>query len=241
MTFDYILNPCFLNIARRLFLRNLYYKMNKIIKLSASKILNKTGFVKCFLKINKSVLFLMYHRINDDLNCLGLSVTPEIFRKQIKYIKKNYKIVGMDRAIEVLSSKNTDNNYCVITFDDGYRDNYDNAFPILKRYQVPATIFVTYDAVESGRFNWVEFDEAVLKTKATHLDLLQWGIGNFELNGQCEREKILVILHGEIKKLENSKKKSVVEYVVTNYSDVGAAERVMLSCLKLRVWSRAAS
>ena len=89
---------------------------------------------------------LMYHRINNyndannDLNTL--SISPELFKKQIEYlIKKKYTFIPFSRYT-LLSTNNKKKNVC-ITFDDGWEDNYIFAYPVLKKYNLPATIFIT--------------------------------------------------------------------------------------------------
>ena len=59
-----------------------------------------------------------------------------------------------------------------ITFDDGYQDNYENAFPILERYGLPATIFLTTGSMDSGEPLWFErLALAMKKTPREFVDL----------------------------------------------------------------------
>jgi len=90
---------------------------------------------------------LMYHRIlpekllEKDLG-LGLAVSCENFEKQILALKSKYKIVSMDTFLENIRKKNSE-FMIAITFDDGYKDNFTYAFPILKKHKIPALIYVT--------------------------------------------------------------------------------------------------
>ena len=76
----------------------------------------------------------MYHSINSNHPA---SVRPKDFEKQIKWLKDNYSIVNLWDPL------NFQEDSVAITFDDGYEDNFIYAFPILKKYNCPATIFVT--------------------------------------------------------------------------------------------------
>jgi peptidoglycan/xylan/chitin deacetylase (PgdA/CDA1 family) len=59
-----------------------------------------------------------------------------------------------------------------VTFDDGYRDNYEHAFPILKRYNIPATVFLTTGSLDSGEPLWFEaMAEAIKQSSQEYLDL----------------------------------------------------------------------
>lgn len=85
---------------------------------------------------NNDVIILAYHSIN-----LGhkFSVAPEEFEKQIKYISENFEVISLDR----IGLGTTLKKKLIITFDDGYEDNFLYAFPILKKYNITATIFIT--------------------------------------------------------------------------------------------------
>ncbi|WP_196591868.1 polysaccharide deacetylase family protein [Pectinatus frisingensis] len=88
------------------------------------------------------IIVLNYHKI-DDVN-ISLSVRPADFDKQMAYLKNNdYNVITPDDLYENLEQgKELPPNPVLITFDDGYEDNYKNAYPILKKYGFTATVFV---------------------------------------------------------------------------------------------------
>lgn len=118
------------------------------------------GYSKCKLKNNAFIL--MYHRIIDKSSQSsfsiqpGMYVTPASFRKQVKFLKNKFKIISLDVLIERLKNGDDVSGCCVLTFDDGWLDNYTNAFPILKEYQVPATVFLATDFIGTQRWFWPE-------------------------------------------------------------------------------------
>jgi len=93
---------------------------------------------------------LVYHSITDSLikKEWKENTTPkDLFDKQLKYLKDNgYTAVSLEKAFLYLNNKEIIPDKTVaITFDDGFRNNYINALPILEKYKFPATIFITVD------------------------------------------------------------------------------------------------
>ncbi len=90
------------------------------------------------------VTILMYHSIGGpDLLGPALAVSEKNFAGQLEYLARNFAIVPLERAVAMLrGGAPIPNNTIAITFDDGFRDNYEVAFPLLKRYGAPAAIFV---------------------------------------------------------------------------------------------------
>jgi len=90
---------------------------------------------------------LMYHMIKEPIKNAKfnkLRVSPKIFEWQIRYLKNNgFTFLTMKELIE--KKDNLPKKVIVITFDDGYEDNYLNAFPILKKYNAKATIYLVVD------------------------------------------------------------------------------------------------
>lgn len=88
---------------------------------------------------------LMYHMISPHLpknksKFNRLRVTPEAFEKQLRWLHNNgWHTMSM---AELAESKNVPKKTVVLTFDDGYADNYIHAFPLLKRYNMKATIYI---------------------------------------------------------------------------------------------------
>jgi peptidoglycan/xylan/chitin deacetylase (PgdA/CDA1 family) len=86
----------------------------------------------------------------------------ETFEAQIAYLAKNYNILGLTEAISLLRERRLPRRSLALTFDDGYNDNYEHAFPILKGYRIPATFFVVTDAMGGKlRLWWDEVSEAI--------------------------------------------------------------------------------
>ena len=110
------------------------------------------------------VPIIMYHQVTHTDHPQPNWVSPENFEWQMAYLKDHgYDVIPLDdlvmsaRAGKVLPRKSV-----VITFDDGYENNYTHAFKILKKYGFPATIFVPSDKVNTkGRLTWDQMKEMI--------------------------------------------------------------------------------
>lgn len=102
-------------------------------------------------------LILMYHRVLKELPKglydPSLFVTAETFKMHLKEVSRIFEIVPLE---ELLQAKNGKRRLCAITFDDGWIDNYEVAFPILKEYKIPATIFLPTKMISEDGFFWFE-------------------------------------------------------------------------------------
>ncbi len=120
------------------------YLLKKIIKIVVCIITTYTGYQRIFQnKANKKCLkILTYHGISNETNP-DETVTPEEFEKQLQYIEENYKVISLEEAVEYIQNDiEKAAGSIVITFDDGYSDNYHYAYPLLRKYNFPATIFL---------------------------------------------------------------------------------------------------
>jgi peptidoglycan/xylan/chitin deacetylase (PgdA/CDA1 family) len=86
------------------------------------------------------------------------------FRRQMEYIARNFSVVSLDDIAEG-RIVNGANHSLAITFDDGYRDNFTSAFPILKELDLPATIFLATGYIGTGLIPW--YDQVCLAFKLT--------------------------------------------------------------------------
>jgi CelD/BcsL family acetyltransferase involved in cellulose biosynthesis/peptidoglycan/xylan/chitin deacetylase (PgdA/CDA1 family) len=84
---------------------------------------------------------LQYHRVNDGRDPFLGGLAVESFRAQMQYVARNFPLLSLDQV----AAKNISPQhgcYVAVTFDDGYRDNFLCAFPILKQFNIPATVFL---------------------------------------------------------------------------------------------------
>jgi len=96
---------------------------------------------------------LMYHSIANDPKD-PYSVSIEMFEKQINYlIENNYHIISLKNLVDGLKKGTCLKNKIVITFDDGYKNFITNAFPILKKHKIPATVFLVFNLL-GKKANW---------------------------------------------------------------------------------------
>lgn len=96
---------------------------------------------------------LMYHRVADEPDYLGLSVAPAIFARQLVALRRRATVVPLgDLVARLADGAPLDRDLAAVTFDDGYRDNLDVALPILRREGVPATVFVTTGFVDGTAY-----------------------------------------------------------------------------------------
>ncbi len=90
---------------------------------------------------------LMYHSVHPHH---FLAVEPRLFRQQISWLVRNYQVVTLDQYIERKIEGTLPARWAAVTFDDGYRDNYLHAYPVLKEFACPATIFTASSFLEGG-------------------------------------------------------------------------------------------
>ena len=122
----------------------------------------------------KNIQILIYHRVNNDRDPFFPALPTDIFARQMEYLVSYFNICSLESAIERIKHRDVLDNTVVVTFDDGYADNYVNAFPILKRLSIPATIFLTTDVIGTGKVLW--HDRVFSAFRNTHMNFLE-GIG----------------------------------------------------------------
>jgi peptidoglycan/xylan/chitin deacetylase (PgdA/CDA1 family) len=138
--------------------------MIKNIKLLVRQLIALTTYMTGFslLLLKGKVVILTYHRILAEKDLAqnyvqpGMYVYSNVFEMHVRILKKHFQILTLQELIELWKSNNCnkEKRYCVITFDDGWVDNYRNAFPLLRKYDVPATIFLPSQLIGSDTLPW---------------------------------------------------------------------------------------
>jgi peptidoglycan/xylan/chitin deacetylase (PgdA/CDA1 family) len=131
--------------------------MKKIFLALLLALFAAVSFYFFWLLPKHTVPILMYHNIDRQEG--SFYVTPENFRRQMEYLKNGgYQVISLDELVKsIKQGRRLKKNRVVITFDDGYRDNFEYAYPVLKRLGFPATIFLISDFVGQSFDNGKEF------------------------------------------------------------------------------------
>lgn len=126
-----------------------------------SGLAGRLGFTRILeaLPGRSCLLVLGYHRVSHPDGCPYdhgvFDATPEQFEEQVSYLKSRFQVVELAEAQELIEKPARMRRCCVmLTFDDGYRDNYDVAFPILKAHGLKGVFFLTTSFVGSNRLPW---------------------------------------------------------------------------------------
>lgn len=115
-----------------------------------------------FLRQQYVVPVLMYHSINPSASAENkLAVTAGTFDRQMHFLKsRRYNVITLDALVDLIKNKKKIHPKTIcITSDDGYKDNFTHAFPILKKYNFPATMFIIVNEVgrpQGDRLSWDE-------------------------------------------------------------------------------------
>src|SRR5262249_50399979 len=127
------------------------------MKVSCAACLGATGVLRLVHRLRRPhVLVLAYHRVTPDAELPqsaypAMHVSTTTFAKQLQALALLYRIVPMAEAQAILAGKQPLRRHvAVVTFDDGYHDNFQHALPILAAVGVPATFFVSVGFVDRG-------------------------------------------------------------------------------------------
>ncbi len=124
-----------------------------------------TGISQLLIKFRLAnrIVVLTYHRIMPSEISLksfsnrSIIVDTLVFERQMHLIKNYFEIIAMDELQRRLENNTeTTRPVCVITIDDGWEDNYEYAYPILKKLGIIATIFLPVDYIENSNLFWQE-------------------------------------------------------------------------------------
>jgi len=132
-------------------------------------------------KYPSGVTVLIYHRFGED-KYPSTNVSVERFREQMAYLKDNdYQVIPLSSLVDALKkSMKIPDRAVVISIDDGYRSVYDQAWPVLKEFGYPFTVFLYVKATENKHWNYMTWDQA-REMKAAGVDFQNHGYAHHRL------------------------------------------------------------
>jgi peptidoglycan/xylan/chitin deacetylase (PgdA/CDA1 family) len=179
---------------------------------------------------------LFYHRINDERDPFFPSTPVAVFERQMRHIARYHRVVTLTQLVDHLASGRPE-PVLAVTFDDGYRDNFQNAFPVLRRYGLPATIFLTTGNLDSGEPIWFEvLAGAVKSTRREFLELELESARRVSLRGDDERLQANKDLFTELRQMTTDDRQRWLATILRQLDAPDAAQRkhMMLSWDEVR-------
>lgn len=201
--------------------------------------LTATG-VHCLYRMwaRRKILIVMYHGvIREKLPVPCWWQLPyDQFQWQIRYLKKHYKVMPLREVISsIQNGRPLPDNTAVITFDDGFENNYTTAYPLLKELNMPATIFIVTDMVGTQKCLWMdEVFMLFMAAKKTSLDLRNVGLDLYHLGSIIEKRQSKKIVSERLKSMSALSKDEALNEI---RSQLGVGEEACKHAHNFRLMS----
>ena len=171
---------------------------------------------------------LLYHHINYHKGDM-VTITPEVFERQMEYLHRaGYRTLKINELLSYINGEFTlnQNAAVVVTFDDGWLDNYLYAFPVLKRYKINAAIFIVTDRTEKASENIKEVPSSVPTHRESKLLIAEGNSHRVVLNWEHVKEMLdsgLVEFYSHTKRHINCDKLSERELLI----ELGESKKII--------------
>ena len=168
--------------------------MRKNVRVWVAAFLYYSGLVALFRwlmrRAGPRLIILNYHRGKGDL------------RRHLLYLRRHYRMLHLDEALEELyadqkSVRHDRRTPLVLTFDDGYHDNYTYAFKFANELQVPITIFLVPGYMDSGDFFW--WGEGIRLVKCAQVDQVTFDDHVYQLGQASDRSALTKVIDGRLR------------------------------------------
>lgn len=150
--------------------------------------------------LNQRLPILIYHRVHSKQDLLfPHEIEAASFDALMRFISSAFNVIPLGEAVTCLSSGTLPPRALAITFDDGYADNFEVALPILKRYGLAATFFVSTGFLDGGRMWNDSIIECVRASKKESVELERFGLGKVSMSSIEARRDVIKKLLSHIK------------------------------------------
>lgn len=170
--------------------------------------------------LRQDLRILAYHRVLTlpdpdafDFDLELISASAEQFREQMQLVKRNFHPMRLGDVVAALDAEERlPADTVVVTFDDGYDDNYHVAYPILRELGVPATFFVSTGLVDSGQpfaFDWLVY--MILRTPVASISLPELALELPTPAGRTARRALAAEVLYRLKELDDATQLALIE------------------------------
>jgi len=185
------------------------------------------------------IRIFLFHRISPHRDVLWNPMTPKLFEKILIYLNKKYEIVPLEKALLGEYKPISKKKLCALTFDDGYKDFIDYAFPILQKHKSPSSMYIVSDCIENNVPPWTYILNHLF-IHTSHLSLrinskvLPLVLQQTKWKNKKDRLKYLKKLSPFLKQLNNQERILIFEQIVSEFNDVDKPDGLMLNWDEIR-------
>lgn len=169
----------------------------------------------------RSLTILLYHGVSDYShntieNASGKHIEVKEFDRQIRFLRNNCTILSMDDVVDIYQSGDSwPPNAVVVTFDDGFKNNYTCAASALDKYNCPATFYVCAGMINTDLMFWVdEIEDCINRTEAKEITLLLDKPMRFDLKGDNNKIEAIFQIKHFCKKSKKKVKDDVIKELI---------------------------
>ncbi len=198
------------------------------------------GLFHLKMRKNQSIQVLAYHRVSDQKDCYFSPISTQYFDRQMEFLSEKFEVISAAESVERLARNEVPPHCVVVTLDDGYRDNYTYAFPILKKYGIPATIYLATGCMNEKDILWHDqICSAFNKTSTATLNLQDFNGETYNLANPIEKNSALYAVLWSLREVQNEERivwKTVVRERLGFLEDRenSHGERLMLNVAELQ-------
>jgi peptidoglycan/xylan/chitin deacetylase (PgdA/CDA1 family) len=154
-------------------------------------------------------VILCYHRIGTGGIPYYSELDAKEFDKQMRFLRARYRILPLEQLLSEMADPSARTQGVALTFDDGYRGLYTEALPILTKHKIPATVFLTAGAIESGDPAW--YDKIFLTILVYPKDTLEIHLGaprRFSLQSGQDRLSAAVEIVSKLRRVPDAERRA---------------------------------
>lgn len=189
-------------------------------------------------RANNKLLVLTYHRVLADYDPVIDEVDAVQFTRQMETLAEYFNVVSLESGLEQMRQGTLPAGSVCVTFDDGYRDNYDVALPILSALNLHATFFIATGYLGDGVM-WNDVVRQTIKyTSLKELDLRDFSMGKILVDSESKKLKIIEKLLDHIKYNSVSRRIELVDRL-RQLAEVELSERLMMTEEEVKALSEA--
>lgn len=152
--------------------------MKSLVNRIRNRLLIRAGLTSLICRDDPKPVILMYHGVSKNKSLKSPKhLSYDLFKSQLIKLKQHYEFATLDNLTGLLSNNSLEKPLLAITFDDGYKNNYEAAAEILDELRLPATFFISTGYIGTNKWMWTDLIEySVMSTKQDTVKISELGI-----------------------------------------------------------------